>query len=89
MPRSEQQVAAESVMEEAIRALAIAYGFGDDAGLIGDWLCIAEMPQVDPRRCTPYGVFLPGGTLPAHRARGLALLADEAVNEMTRDDDED
>jgi hypothetical protein len=88
--RTEAQIAADQLLEEAVRVVSSAYGFGDDAAFIGDWLVIAELPRLDgtPAR---YGMFMPGGVLPEHRARGLVAVCGEAVDEQysAASDDDD
>lgn len=87
--RTEQQVAADDLIEEAIKTAAVAYGFGEDGKFVGDWMIVAELPDIETGRSN-YGWFIPGDHMPEHRARGLAAVAQQAVDlHYAPTDDED
>jgi hypothetical protein len=83
--RTEQQVAADARLEEAVRTAAVAYGFGEDAEFVGDWMVVAELPQLHNQDRTIYATFWSGGHLPVHRSYGLIEVATRALD--AADDD--
>lgn len=73
MARTEEQILADNVLEEAIRKNLAAYGFLEGEYMLGDWVVCVELVSFaeDEAGRTRYAHLIPGEGMPYHRLLGL------------------
>jgi hypothetical protein len=78
--------AAEEGLARAIGEVLAERGFLQDGGMLGDWLVMVEIAQLEQPDRTKYGNIIPGDNgMPAHRVLGLIQVCEDMLAEEPRD----
>ena len=85
MPRTEEQIAAEEALVQAMERLTRAYMEepAETPMYLMDWFVITARSGLEDEAPESYDVFMPGGSIPTYRALGLLASANRIIIDTT------